>query len=391
MDQEQQEERPETAGTKEYKKHQEENKKIRERRGRILTVGSLCILTLFIVFADKAWGPFFLRIFNLCGIYIILALSLNLINGFTGLFSLGHAGFMALGAYISALLTMSPAQKEMNFFLAPITPVLAAVQLPFIPALLIAGSVSALAGFLIGTPVLRLKDDYLAIATLGFSEIIRVALTNLQTVTNGALGLKGLPRFSTTYMVWGITALTVFFITALIRSAFGRLCMAVRDNEIAAQAMGVNTAQVKIRSFTIASFIAGIGGALLGHLMSTIDPKMFTFSLTYNILLIVVLGGNGSITGSVIAAVAVTISMEALRFLDGPLNLLFVTTKGLPGLRMVVFSLLLMLVVIYRQQGLMGKREFSWAMLEELRIPCFPAALRRQKQEKQRKQRKQDA
>ncbi|MDR2493771.1 MAG: branched-chain amino acid ABC transporter permease [Spirochaetaceae bacterium] len=345
----------------EYEMKEKTVDRMMKNREKALTAGSLCALALVIGLADRFCGPFFLRIFNLCGIYIILALSLNLINGFTGLFSLGHAGFMALGAYISALLTMSPAQKEINFFLAPMVPALAAVQLPFIPALLIAGGVTALAGFLIGAPVLRLKDDYLAIATLGFSEIIRVALTNLQSVTNGALGLKGLPRFSTTYTVWGIAALTVLFITSLIRSAFGRSCMAVRDNEIAAQAMGVNTARVKIRAFTIASFIAGIGGALLGHLMSTIDPKMFTFSLTYNILLIVVLGGNGSITGSVLAAIGVTVSMEALRFLDGPLNLVFITTNGLPGLRMVVFSLLLMAVVIYRQQGLMGRREFSWA------------------------------
>jgi branched-chain amino acid transport system permease protein len=217
-----------------------------------------------------------------------------------------------------------------------------------------------LAGFLIGTPVLRLRDDYLAIATLGFSEIIRVVLTNLQSVTNGALGLKGLPKYSSTYMIWGLAFVTIIFMVALIHSAFGRACKAVRDNEIAAQAMGIHVARIKIISFTLSSFIAGVGGALLGHLMNTIDPKMFTFSLTYNILLIVVLGGNGSITGSVIASLIVTISMEALRFLDGPLNLLFFRTQGLPGLRMVVFSALLLVVVIYSQSGLMGKKEFSW-------------------------------
>lgn len=150
------------------------------------------------------------------------------------------------------------------------------------------------------------------------------------------------------------------FFFALINSAFGRSCRAVRDNEIAAQAMGINVARVKITSFTIASFMAGLGGAILGHLMSTIDPKMFSFPLTYNILLIVVLGGVGSVTGSIIAAVVVTISMEALRFLDEPLNLIFTKTQGLPGLRMVVFSILLMLVIIFRQQGLMGNKEFSW-------------------------------
>jgi branched-chain amino acid transport system permease protein len=162
---------------------------VSKKTNLVLTLAAAVLALAFILLADKAFGSFSLRIFNLCGIYIILALSLNLINGFTGLFSLGHAGFMAIGAYVSALLTMSPAQKEMNFFLAPIVPVLANVQLPFIPALIIAGAAAALAGFLIGTPVLRLRDDYLAIATLGFSEIIRVVLTNLQSVTNGALGL----------------------------------------------------------------------------------------------------------------------------------------------------------------------------------------------------------
>jgi branched-chain amino acid transport system permease protein len=322
-------------------------------------IGVLAIAA-FIFIADKTFGPYPLRIFNLCAIYIVLALSLNLINGFTGLFSLGHAGFMAIGAYTSALLTMSPAQKEMNFVLTPIIGPLANIQLPFIPALVVAGLMTALAGFIIGMPVLRLRDDYLAIATLGFSEIIRVIFTNTQSITNGPLGIKGLPRYSTTFVVWVFAALAVIFMVALINSAFGRSCKAVRDNEIAAQAMGLNIARVKITSFVIGCFMAGVGGALLGHMMGTIDPMLFRFILTYNVLLIVVLGGTGSITGSVIAAIVVTSGMEILRFLDGPLNLIFIRTSGTPGLRMVVFSVLLLLIVIYRQQGLMGTKEFSW-------------------------------
>lgn len=330
-----------------------------------LTIVS-CLAAVGIVFvANTFFGNFTLRVFNLCAIYIVLALSMNLLNGFTGLFSLGHAGFMAIGAYVCALLTLSPAQKEMNFFLAPIIPALANVQLPFVPALVIAGLVAAAFAWLIGTPVLRLRDDYLAIATLGFAEIIRVVITNLQTVTNGALGLKGLPKFSTTWIVWSVAALSVVFMYALINSAYGRSLKAVRDNEIAAQAMGIDVAHVKIVSFVISSFMAGVGGALLGHLMTTIDPKMFVFGLTYNIVLIVVLGGNGSITGSVISSIVVTVLMELLRFLDGPLNFVVFKTDGLPGLRMVVFSLLLMIVVIYRQKGLMGTKEFSWDMLGE--------------------------
>ena len=334
--------------------------------GKATIIASI-LAVAFVFVAHFTFSAFSLRIFNLCGIYIILALSLNLLNGFTGLFSLGHSGFMAIGAYTCALLTMSPAQKEMNFYLDPINPVLAQIQLPFLVALLIAGIFAAIFGFAIGFPVLRLKDDYLAIATLGFSEIIRVVITNQQSITNGALGIKGLPRIPLggTFIIWALVFLTVIFMAALINSAYGRALKSVRDNEIAAESMGIDVAGKKIASFTVSSFMAGIGGALLGHLMMTIDPRMFTFSLTYNVLLIVVLGGNGSITGSVISAIIVTVAMEVLRFLDGPLNFGFFQTNGLPGLRMVVFSLLLLLVVIYRQQGLMGTNEFSWTKIAD--------------------------
>lgn len=333
------------------------------KRNTILTIGALAVFALFLTFADATLGRFTIRILNLSAIYIILALSLNLLNGFTGLFSLGHAGFMAVGAYVSALLTMTPVQKEMNFFLQPIVPLLRNVQLPFIVAIIIAGLCAALVAVVIGVPALRLRDDYLAIATLGFAEIIRVLITNAQSLTNGAQGLKGIPKYSTTWVVWGAATIAVLFMLALVRSSYGRTMKAVRDDEIAAEAMGVNIFRVKSTSFVISSFMAGIGGALLGHMISTIDPKMFTLVLTFNILLIVVLGGNGSITGSVIAAFLVTVLMEALRFLDMPMNFLFIKTDGLPGLRMVIFSILLMIVVLYRQRGLMGNKEFSWDMV----------------------------
>jgi branched-chain amino acid transport system permease protein len=261
---------------------------------------------------------------------------------------------------------MPPDLKEMNFFLAPMVPILRNLTLPFLPALILAGLAAALVGFIIGAPVLRLRDDYLAIATLGFSEIIRVLITNAQTITNGAQGLKGLPRFSTTFTVWAAAALVTLFMLLLMRSSYGRAMKAVRDDELAAEAMGINVFRVKVTSFTVSSFIAGIGGALLGHMITTIDPKMFTFLLTFNILLIVVLGGIGSVSGSVIAAIGVTILMEVLRFLDEPMDLLVIKTQGLPGLRMVVFSMLLMAVVIFRQRGLMGNKEFSWEMLGDL-------------------------
>ncbi|HBE46153.1 ABC-type transporter, integral membrane subunit [uncultured spirochete] len=335
-------------------------------RNKLLTIIALAAFAVLAIIANSFFDAFTLRVFNMCAIYIVLALSLNLLNGFTGLFSLGHAGFMAVGAYVCALLTMTPELKEMNYFLVPIVPWLRNITIPFLPAILIAGLASAFVGFLIGAPVLRLRDDYLAIATLGFGEIIRVLITNAQPITNGAQGLKGLPRYATTFSVWVAAGLVTLFMVLLMRSSYGRAMKAVRDDELAAEAMGINVFRVKVTSFTVSSFLAGVGGALLGHMITTIDPKMFTFMLTFNILLIVVLGGIGSISGSVISAIVVTILMEALRFLDEPMNLIFFKTEGLPGLRMVVFSILLMVMVIYRQRGLMGNKEFSWDMLQGL-------------------------
>jgi branched-chain amino acid transport system permease protein len=335
------------------------------KRNHALSIAALAAFALLLVVVDLFFDSYTRRVFNLCAIYIVLALSLNLLNGFTGLFSLGHAGFMAVGAYVSALLTMTPAQKDMNFFLTPIAPWLHDLTMPFLPALLAAGLVTALVSLVVGLPVLRLRDDYLAIATLGFAEIIRVLITNFQPVTNGAQGLKGLPKFSSTWTVWACAAAATLFMVLLMRSSFGRAIKSVRDDEIAAEAMGVNVFRVKVASFTTSSFMAGVGGALLGHMITTIDPKMFTFMLTFNILLIVVLGGVGSISGSIIASIGVTLLMELLRFLDEPMDFLLFKTAGLPGLRMVIFSVLLMAVVIFRQRGLMGNRELSWGMLSD--------------------------
>ena len=337
-----------------------------QQRDKMLTIGAALLgLALLFVF-ESTFDRFTMQIFKLCAINVILALSLNLINGFTGLFSLGHAGFMAVGAYTCAILSMSPDQKVSNYLLQPIAPWLANVHLPFLPALIVAGLLAGLIGWFLGVVALRLRDDYLAIATLGFSEIIRVVLTNAQSITNGSLGLKGLPRYTTMWWAWGTAIVITVFLVLLIKSSYGRAFKSIRDNEIAAEAMGIDVFGMKVLSFTISSTLAGIAGGLLAHYLTTIDPKQFIFLKTFDILLIVVLGGVGSITGSVVAAVVITISMEALRFLDGPLNLGFMVTNGIPGLRMVFFSALLMIVVIYRQQGLMGTSEFSWDSLSRI-------------------------
>lgn len=334
-----------------------------KRRNILLTAIVMAALLLFLFYANNSFDSYKLRILNLCAIYTILGLSMNLINGFTGLFSLGHAGFMAVGAYTTGLLTMSVAAKQQNFFMVPLISPLDKIVLPFSAALLLGGILSAFVGYLIGAPALKLKGDYLAIATLGFGEIIRVIFTNTQSLTNGALGLKGIPSTTNLYWSFGIAIVTIVFMILLIKSSYGRAFKAIREDEIAAEAMGVNLFKHKVLSFVIGAFFAGIGGGLLGNLLGTIDPLMFKFSLTFNILLIIVLGGMGSITGTVISAFVVTISQEALRFLDESMNFGFFTIKGIPGLRMVVFSALLMIVILFFRKGLMGTNEFSWDKL----------------------------
>ncbi|HEY8463288.1 MAG TPA: branched-chain amino acid ABC transporter permease [Bacillota bacterium] len=338
------------------------------RRNTILTAIALLLLIGFIAVADNFFDLYIVRVLNLCAIYTILGLSMNLINGFTGLFSLGHAGFMAVGAYVTALLTMPEPVKRQIFYLVPIMPPLDVMNLPFPLALLVGGLVTALVGYLIGAPALKLKGDYLAIATLGFGEIIRVIFTNTQSITNGSLGLKGIPNTTNLWWSFGIAIFTLVVIASLIRSSYGRAFMAIREDEIAAESMGIHLAKHKNLSFTIGAFFAGVGGGLLGNLLGTIDPKMFTFTLTFNILLIIVLGGMGSLTGTVISAFVITISNEWLRFLDERIDLGFVVFQGKVGMRMVVFSALLMLVVIFYRHGLMGTNEFSWDKLLQSKI-----------------------
>lgn len=338
------------------------------KKNKLLTNISIIIgvLILLLVLNIKL-DNYQLRIVNLSGIYVILALSMNLINGFTGLFSLGHAGFMAIGAYTVALLTMSSEMKEMNFYMKPILPSLLNINLPFVLALLVAGLIAAIFGFLVGGPVLKLTDDYLAIATLGFSEIIRIVIINMQSVTNGALGLKGITQINfkliekifnipariNLFWAWGIAILTILFLKFLMQGSYGKAFKAIREDEIAARAMGINLFKHKVMSFTIGAFFAGVGGGLLAASLGTIDPTLFKFVLTFNILLMVVLGGMGNISGTVVAAVIVTVSMELLRFLDGSMNLGFMVTPALPGLRMVVFSLILILVIIFKKDNVL--------------------------------------
>ncbi|GKX65953.1 branched-chain amino acid ABC transporter permease [Inconstantimicrobium mannanitabidum] len=334
-------------------------------KNKFLNIALIAVVFLLLLAANYYFDSYRIRILNLCAIYTILGLSLNLINGFTGLFSLGHAGFIAIGAYTTALLTMSTKVKNQNFFMEPLIAPLNNIQLPFVVALVIAGLVAALIAFLIGAPALRLKGDYLAIATLGFAEIIRIILNNVQNVTNGALGLRGIPHNTNLYWTFGIAIVTIIVLVSLINSSYGRALKAIREDEIAAESMGISLFKHKVISFIVGAFFAGIGGGLLGSLMGTIDPNMFKFVLTFNIILIIVIGGMGSITGTIISAFFVTILGEVLRFLDmeKPIDLFLFKFTGISGLRMVVFSVLLMIIVLFFRNGIMGTKEITWKSL----------------------------
>ena len=324
----------------------------------------LAALVGLLAYIDGSASSYIVRITRLCAINIVLALSMNLVQGFTGIFSLGHAGFMAIGAYSVALLTIPVAKKETLFMLEPLIAPFNTLTLPFGVALIIGGLLAAALAFGIGLPCLRLRGDYLAIATLGFSEIIRIVITNAQGLTNGAQGLKSIPKTADIWWCYGIALLVIVFIALLISSSYGRALKAIREDEIAAESMGISLLGHKMLAFMISAFLAGVGGGLYASYIGTIGPDVFQISRTYDILMIVVMGGMGSITGSVVAAFLVTIGQEWLRVLDGPLPFLpFWPENGVSGMRMVVFSILLLIVILFFRNGLFGHREVTWSSI----------------------------
>jgi branched-chain amino acid transport system permease protein len=296
---------------------------------------------------------YYTRILVLIGISITLAVSLNIINGHAGQFSLGHAGFMAVGAYFSAWLTL--------FYFGPYVDKLPessqfiAQNVFFVIAVLVAGLVAAAAGYLVGKPSLRLRGDYLAIVTLGFGEIIRVIILNVEKI-GAARGLSGIPPWSNFFWVYFLAIITVIVSVRLVKSSVGRAFLAVREDQIAAEAMGVDTTRYKVKAFMIGSFFAGTAGALFAHYTPAyLNPQTFNFTKSFDVIVMVVLGGLGSISGSIVAAILLTILPEVLRVAKPVLHM----TKD-P--RMVIYSIMLITLMLTRPQGLLGRREL-WDVL----------------------------
>lgn len=300
-------------------------------------------------------APFFVILSLTVGVNVTLAVSLNIVNGMTGQFSIGHAGFMAVGAYIAGVTSKIVSQYGISFL-----PEAVSDQLLYAISLLVGALAAALFGFLVGLPSLRLKGDYLAIVTLGFGEIIRVFVQNTE-MFGKALGLSGVPQRTTFFSCWLVVVLVVVVARRIRRSTHGRALLAIREDEIAAEAMGVNTTAYKVRAFVVASFFAGLAGGVFAHYQSIVAPSSFTFVKSMEVVVMVVAGGLGSTTGAVIAAVVLTLLPEALRSL-----FLQVTGDGsmaqkVEQIRMPIYGLLLVVIMLVRPQGLFGTREL-WDM-----------------------------
>jgi branched-chain amino acid transport system permease protein len=282
-------------------------------------------------------GPYNYQIVILVGINIILAVSLNLINGFTGQFSIGHAGFYAVGAYTSASLVYygGPSIRSAISFLPSMGQNTVLLLLGLIAAAIVAG----IAGVAVGIPSLRLRGDYLAIVTLGFGEIIRVLILNIESI-GGSRGFSGIPGLSNFFWVYLFVLLTIVTVHNIVNSSYGRAFISIRDDEIAAEAMGVDTTRFKVMSFVISSMFAGIAGGLFGHFTMYLHPNSFLFTTSFYLIIMIVVGGLGSIEGAILGAILVTVSLEVFR--------------GFGAFRLVNFSVLLILIMLYRPQGLLG-------------------------------------
>ncbi len=305
--------------------------RLRKQDAVFLLAAVVVFAVLQFLMAERIVSSFWRLNISLICLNVMLASSLNLINGVTGQFSLGHAGFMAVGAYVSAVCTVF-------------------LHLPFVVSLVGGAAAAGLLGFLVGMPTLRLQGDYLAIATLGMGEIIRICILNIQQV-GGASGMSGIPRDTTFPWLFFCMVVTLFVLKNIIHSKQGRACLAVRENAIAAEAMGIDTTAFKVFAFTIASMFAGLAGALFSHYFGIAHPSSFTFMRSFDIMTMVVLGGLGSLSGSVIGAFILTLIAAVM--------------QSYPEYRMIVYALLLIILMLYRPNGILGNKELAELMLSK--------------------------
>jgi branched-chain amino acid transport system permease protein len=308
------------------------------------------ILSAIVSHYSGAINSYYLQVVIFIGINITLAVSLNLINGYTGQFSLGHAGFMAIGAYVAAYLST---EHSAGFFSAMGGTNAFSISVLFLGVLIAGGLAAAVAGLIVGVPSLRLKGDYLAIVTLGFGEIIRVLIQNTDAV-GGPRGYSGIAGYTTLFWTFSIAAVTIYVVVSLIDSTYGRGFLTVRDDEVAAEAIGINTTRYKVTAFVLGAFFAGIAGGLYAHSTTYINPSGFDFQRSIEIVIMVILGGMGSTAGVAFAAILLTLLLEYLRFVSG-YQWLPEVLRRIAANRMIIYSLVLIALMLLRPQGLFGR------------------------------------
>lgn len=299
--------------------------------------------------ANNILSGYIVYVINLVGIFIIATVSLNITNGYTGLFSLGHAGFMAIGGYISTILSFPVARKKL--LLSDLPPPLIDLEIPFALSLIVGGLFSMLVALVIGLPVLRLRGHYLSVATLGMMVIVTSLSTNLTQFTRGPLGINGIPAYANSYWIYGWAALTIFLTHRLVNSKYGRAMKAIREDEIAAKAMGIDVTRIKVMSFVVGAFFAGVAGGLYAHLITAIVPWTFSFVLTFDIVIMLIVGGMGSISGSILGATMITVLKQALKPIE--------EATQVYGLVQLLLAMILVVTMLKRPRGILGDRELS--------------------------------
>ena len=359
-----------------------------ERKASGTALNVLFYLVVFfglLYFAQVTLNDYYLRVIAVLAIYIILTVSLNLTNGFTGDFSLGHAAFMSIGAYVSALLTL-PVEKKVMFY--PNMPLLykltlpevfgqafgsgdensllfgLGVQLGFLVATVLGGLLATVVAFVVGIPVLRLRGHYLAVATLGLMVIVRVVANQWIDITRGAKGINGIPTYTNIWWAYAWAVMTIYIVWRLVNSPYGRAMVAIREDEMAAAARGVNVTIHRLLAFAVGAFFAGVSGALWGHQITAITPGSFSFLITFNVVVMLVVGGSGSISGSVLGAAFMFLIPELLlRKLETAPFLVSLFGHPVYGLSQIIVAIAITLVMIFRRRGLLGGREIS--------LPCL--------------------
>ena len=317
----------------------------------------LALLAVVLALCAFLAGDYVQRIVIIIGINVILVAALNLSNGFTGVFSLGHVGFMAIGAYAASILTLPLNLKAVN--LPDLPRWLAGVEMPFLPATVVGGLVAMAVALVVGLSLMRLKGAYISVATLGFLVIVQVILVNWDALTRGARTFAGVPSYTTVWNVWAWAALTVYVVWRIGASAFGRDMRAARDNEIAAQSLGVSVMRSRLLAFCVSAFLTGAAGSLWAHFITSFSPKSFFFTQAFSIITMLVIGGLGSVSGSVIGVLVITVLSELLRNAERGFDLGFLRLPPLYGASQILMAVLFILVIVFRPAGLLGGRELD--------------------------------